>query len=504
MLRSLFAAILIALTAAAASSQKPVQSIVESERSFAKRALEVGIGPSFLEYMTDDAWIVSPYPMRAKDYYTGRKPDAAILEWAPNFADAASDGSFGYTTGNWQYREKKGAEPTAFGEFNTIWVKQSNGNYKWVVDLGIGHDKPSAYSTEVVTAEATGGRHPSPPSGDMGTFELQAGENVQKAYATFASNNIRMLRRGKLPIVGPAAVQGRAFREDGIRDRYRVTTSERYDIRPASLLPYGREGDPTPGVEIRPQARRLDDRAGRAKTAARKMIPQVSQNIHERVHEILEIEAAAIHRAAENLKSARCIALDRASARVHRKGRRYRRGQIRRHRQKISQTLTSTGTASVFVHPSDALHGGLGVVSSDDVVIALSNSGETDELLAIMPSIRQRGCKVISILGNQDSTLAAQSEVTLDASVEKEACPLNLAPTASTTVALAIGDALAMALMEAKGLTQDEFAVNHPAGRLGKRLTVCVRDLMHQSPTFLPRPGGLRSYTRFPSTLSGR
>src|SRR4029078_10983495 len=119
-------------------------------------------------------------------------------------------------------------------------------------------------------------------------------------------------------------------------------------------------------------------------------------------------------------------------------------------------------------------------VSSDDVVIALSNSGETDELLAIMPSIRQRGCKVISILGNQYSTLAAQSEVTLDASVEKEACPLNLAPTASTTVALAIGDALAMTVMKVKGLTPDDFAVKHPAGQLGKRLTLRVADLMHR------------------------
>ena len=154
--------------------------------------------------------------------------------------------------------------------------------------------------------------------------------------------------------------------------------------------------------------------------------------------------------------------------------------------QKIAQTLTSTGTVAVFVHPSDALHGGLGVVAAEDVVIALSNSGETDELLAILPSIRARGCRVISIVGNTDSTLAAQSDALLDASVDKEACPLNLAPTASTTVALAIGDALAMTLMETKGLTQSDFALNHPAGRLGKRLTLSVRDLMHGSPNISP------------------
>lgn len=219
------------------------------------------------------------------------------------------------------------------------------------------------------------------------------------------------------------------------------------------------------------------------------MTPQTSNNISERVREILEIEAAAIHRAGENLNAADVIrALEllltcKGKVVVTGVG---KSGVIA---QKIAQTLTSTGTAAVFVHPSDALHGGLGVVAGDDLVIALSNSGETDELLAIMPSIRQRACKVISIIGNADSTLGSQSEVTLDASVEKEACPLNLAPTASTTVALAIGDALAMALMEAKGLTEDEFAINHPAGQLGKRLTLAVRDLMHESPNVAPDAG---------------
>lgn len=150
--------------------------------------------------------------------------------------------------------------------------------------------------------------------------------------------------------------------------------------------------------------------------------------------------------------------------------------------QKIAQTLTSTGTIAVYVHPSDAMHGSLGVVLPEDVLIALSNSGETDELLALLPSIRNRGTKVLSIVGDLDSTLARQSDVVLDASVDKEACPLNLAPTASTTVALAIGDAVAMAVMEAKGLTASDFAANHPAGRLGKRLTIRVGDLMHQSP----------------------
>ena len=159
--------------------------------------------------------------------------------------------------------------------------------------------------------------------------------------------------------------------------------------------------------------------------------------------------------------------------------------------QKIAQTLTSTGTMAVFLQPSDALHGGLGVVGNDDVVIALSNSGETDEILAILPTLRQRSVAVISIVGNIDSTLARQSDAVLDAAVDKEACPLNLAPTASTTVALAIGDALAMTLMESKGHTQTDFALNHPAGRLGKRLTLSVRDLMHGSPNVSPTAGWL-------------
>ena len=159
--------------------------------------------------------------------------------------------------------------------------------------------------------------------------------------------------------------------------------------------------------------------------------------------------------------------------------------------QKIAQTMTSTGTMAVFVHPSDALHGGLGVIGSEDLVIALSNSGETDEILAIMPAIRQRASGVIAIVGNLDSSLARQSDVVLDASVDHEACPLNLAPTASTTVALAIGDALAMALMDFKGVTEEDFAANHPAGRLGKRLTLKVSDLMHPSPNISLSAGWL-------------
>jgi arabinose-5-phosphate isomerase len=147
--------------------------------------------------------------------------------------------------------------------------------------------------------------------------------------------------------------------------------------------------------------------------------------------------------------------------------------------QKIAATMTSAGTAALYLHPSDALHGGLGIVQATDVVIMLSNSGETDEIIAMLPYLKNRHVAIVAIVGNVNSTLARRADVVLDASVDKEACPLNLAPTTSTTVALAIGDALAMTVMKVKGLTSDDFAVNHPAGRLGKRLTLRVGDLMH-------------------------
>ncbi|HKR11762.1 MAG TPA: KpsF/GutQ family sugar-phosphate isomerase [Pyrinomonadaceae bacterium] len=147
--------------------------------------------------------------------------------------------------------------------------------------------------------------------------------------------------------------------------------------------------------------------------------------------------------------------------------------------QKIAATMTSTGTAAFYLHPSDALHGGLGIVQSNDVVIVLSNSGETDEIVGMLPHLKNRRVAIVAIVGNLNSTLARGADAVLDASVDQEACPLNLAPTTSTTVALAIGDALAMTVMKVKGLTSDDFAVNHPAGRLGKRLTLRVADLMH-------------------------
>jgi arabinose-5-phosphate isomerase len=146
--------------------------------------------------------------------------------------------------------------------------------------------------------------------------------------------------------------------------------------------------------------------------------------------------------------------------------------------RKIASTFASTGTPAFFVHPAEASHGDLGMITRDDVFIALSNSGESAELLAIVPLLKRQGAKLVSLTGNPDSPLAKEADVHLYAGAEKEACPLNLAPTASTTAALALGDALAVALMHAKGFTQDEFARSHPGGALGRRLLTHVRDVM--------------------------
>ncbi len=147
---------------------------------------------------------------------------------------------------------------------------------------------------------------------------------------------------------------------------------------------------------------------------------------------------------------------------------------------KIAATLASTGTPSFFVHPGEASHGDLGMITREDLVLALSNSGETRELLAIMPVIKRKGTPLISMTGRPESSLADLSDAHLNVAVREEACSLNLAPTASTTAALAMGDALAVALLEARGFTQEDFALSHPGGTLGRRLLLKVDDVMHE------------------------
>jgi arabinose-5-phosphate isomerase len=155
--------------------------------------------------------------------------------------------------------------------------------------------------------------------------------------------------------------------------------------------------------------------------------------------------------------------------------------------QKISATFSSTGTPSLFLHPVDAIHGDLGRIVKGDVVLAVSNSGDTEEILALVPQVKRLASPLVALTGNPRSALAGAADVNLDVSIREEACPLGLAPTASTTAALAMGDALAMALLERRGFTVEDFAVLHPGGKLGKKL-LRVEDLMHTGEE-IPRVG---------------
>lgn len=146
--------------------------------------------------------------------------------------------------------------------------------------------------------------------------------------------------------------------------------------------------------------------------------------------------------------------------------------------RKIASTMASTGTPAFFVHPAEASHGDIGMITREDVMLALSNSGESGELLTIIPALRRQGAKLVAITGNADSTLAREADVHLDARVDQEACPLGLAPTASTTAALALGDALSVALLDARGFSSEDFARSHPGGSLGRKLLTRVSDVM--------------------------
>ena len=148
--------------------------------------------------------------------------------------------------------------------------------------------------------------------------------------------------------------------------------------------------------------------------------------------------------------------------------------------KKIAATFASTGTPSFFVHATEASHGDLGMITHEDVVIALSNSGSTEELVAVLPAIARRGAKIVAMTGKLDSALARQADLVLDCGVEKEACPLNLAPTASTTAALALGDALAVVVLKARGFSEEDFALSHPGGSLGRKLLTHVSDVMRK------------------------
>ncbi|MDX1480809.1 MAG: KpsF/GutQ family sugar-phosphate isomerase [Woeseiaceae bacterium] len=193
---------------------------------------------------------------------------------------------------------------------------------------------------------------------------------------------------------------------------------------------------------------------------------------------VLDIESDAVRRLAERLDESFAAACDLC---LHTRGRVIvigmgKSGHIG---NKIAATLASTGTPAFFVHPGEASHGDLGMITTDDVVIAVSYSGETEEVVTILPLIKRIGARLISMTGKPGSTLAKAADVHLDVHVDVEACPLNLAPTASTTATLAMGDALAVALLESRGFTAEDFALSHPSGSLGKRLLLRVGDVMH-------------------------
>ena len=197
----------------------------------------------------------------------------------------------------------------------------------------------------------------------------------------------------------------------------------------------------------------------------------------ELAREVLNIEAAAVQALAarldENFLNALNVIL-RCEGRVIVSGM-GKSGHIAR---KIASTMSSTGTPAYFVHPGEASHGDLGMITHSDVIIALSYSGESQELMTIVPMIKRQGAKLVSMTGNPSSSLAKAADIHLNASIDKEACPMGLAPTASTTAALALGDALAVALLDAKGFGAEDFARSHPGGSLGRRLLTRVRDIM--------------------------
>lgn len=171
--------------------------------------------------------------------------------------------------------------------------------------------------------------------------------------------------------------------------------------------------------------------------------------------------------------------------------------------RKIAATLASTGTPAMFVHPAEASHGDLGMIKSIDLVLALSNSGEVDEVTTLLPVIKRLGATLVAITGRPQSTLAQHADIVLDSSVEREACPLQLAPTASTTAQLALGDALAVALLDARGFRPEDFARSHPGGALGRRLLTHVRDVMRTG-TAIPRVGPDASFSDLMREMSAK
>lgn len=207
------------------------------------------------------------------------------------------------------------------------------------------------------------------------------------------------------------------------------------------------------------------------------MVAMTLSRISELANDVLDLEASSILRLKSNIGENFEKAIDilySCKGRVIVTG----MGKSGLIGKKIAATMSSTGTPSYFLHPAESTHGDSGVITRDDVIIAISNSGETQELMNLLPLIKRFGCPMIGMTGNMNSTLAKTSDVVMDISVEREACPLGKAPTSSTTATLAMGDTLAVCLMEKKGFTKEDFLMFHPSGKLGKGLTYKVSDLM--------------------------
>ncbi len=234
----------------------------------------------------------------------------------------------------------------------------------------------------------------------------------------------------------------------------------------------------------------------------RALPPDQAQQVLDLARQTLEIEAEALQRARQLLgpsfvQAVEAVLAVRGRVVVMGMG---KSGHIGR---KIAATLASTGTPAMFVHPAEASHGDLGMVKDVDLVLAISNSGESDELAAILPLLKRQGVPLIALTGGLQSTLAKHADIVLDSSVEREACPLNLAPTASTTTQIALGDALAVALLDARGFKAEDFARSHPGGALGRRLLTLVRDVMRAGDA-VPKVGPEASFTDLMREMSAK
>ncbi|MEP6946716.1 MAG: hypothetical protein ABJA02_12425 [Acidobacteriota bacterium] len=209
---------IISLLVSASAAQSAPQKIVDAEQAFARLAAEKGTKAAFLANMTDDAVVFNPERVNARSNWSGRKESTALLTWDPNFADIASNGAIGYTTGNWEYRPKgKADSPVAFGDFVTIWAGQPDGTYKWLIDMGVSHDKPAKYSTEW-TAPKSDHTSKSPTglnAATQGFAEIASKKGLAAAYKAFDSDDVRSYRDGKFPFIGKATALAQATVEVG-------------------------------------------------------------------------------------------------------------------------------------------------------------------------------------------------------------------------------------------------------------------------------------------------